>query len=62
MGRMFWEKAAIFFHCIGVGLFPTLIPLEKSLEEETCMKFASLHLPWGIFPDIVPNSILFLRH
>lgn len=44
---------------------PTFTPpggFEKSQEEETCIQFASSHLPWGIFPDIVPNSISFLRH
>lgn len=34
----------------------------KKSQEETCLQFASSHLPWGIFPDIVPNSTLFLRH
>lgn len=45
-----------------VGFFPTLTSPEKSLEEEMWMQFTSLRLLWGIFPDIVPNSILFLRH
>lgn len=47
------------------GFLPILTTpgeFKKFQEEETCLQFASSHLPWGIFPDIVPNSIVFLRH
>lgn len=46
------------------GFLPILITPGgfKKFQEETCLQFASSQLPWGIFPDIVPNSILFLRH
>lgn len=58
MGRGFWKKAAIFFHCTGVGLFPTRIPLEKSFRRRDVHEICLLTFTLGNLSRHCPQQHL----